>query len=148
MIRTHIAVTLLFVLLLLPFIKERLIFFVIALASCLLPDIDSMHSFLGQKKFFRPLQWAIKHRGLFHSFNFCLFFSLLFAFYLPKLSLPFFVGYGSHLIADGMTIEGIRPFWPLKTQISGKIRTGGKTEKALFYVLITLNILLILRFIF
>ena len=67
---------------------------------------------------------------------------------VPRIALGFFVGYASHLFADSLTISGITPFFPWKRKIFGKIRTGGKTEKILFFVLLIVNLLLIVRYIF
>ena len=114
MIKTHLAITLFFVLLFVPFVKWPLLFLVIALFATYLPDIDSKHSKIGRHFFLRPFQWFAKHRGFVHSFTFLSLITLGLVFFFPLISLAFFVGYGSHLIADSFTIEGIKPFHPWK----------------------------------
>jgi len=141
--RTHLAFAVMSVLLLIDDVNNKVVFAVVALACCLLPDIDCMHSYLGRRWFFRPLQWCVKHRNVLHSFTFVIIVSGIFAiFFLPVLALPFFVGYAGHLMLDSLTAEGIRPFWPSKQQISGGIRTGGKIEIGLFYFFIIVSVVL------
>ena len=148
LIKTHLTITLFFVLLLLPFVSYKIIFIAIALLTTYIPDIDLESSKLGRKIIFRPLQFFVKHRGVFHSFTFLFLITFIFLMLVPKIALGFFVGYASHLFADSLTISGITPFFPWKRKIFGKIRTGGKTEKILFFVLLIVNLLLIVRYIF
>ncbi|MEK6928486.1 MAG: metal-dependent hydrolase [Nanoarchaeota archaeon] len=133
--KTHIALGTLFALLFFDNVKYPIIFLPVVIISSLLPDIDSTKSYLGKRWFFRPIQWFLKHRGLLHSFSFCILVSIILSFFYPPASFPFFLGYGSHLIGDAITREGIRPFWPLKTEIAGHIRTDGKIEKIVFWSL-------------
>ncbi len=146
MFRTHLAFAALSALVFLSYSSNKLLFLFVALASALLPDVDSAHSILGKRWFFRPMQWMVKHRGVFHSLTFCLIVSLAFAFFYPVFALPFFLGYASHLLLDSFTDNGIRPFWPSKKELKGFIRTGGKIEKGLLYGFILTDILLIIRF--
>lgn len=148
LIRTHLAITLFFVLLLFPFVSHKIIFIAVSLLATYLPDIDIKNSKMGRKIIFRPLQFFVKHRGFFHSFSFLFLITFIFAMVLPKIALGFFVGYASHLFADSLTLSGITPFPPWKKKISGKIRTGSNTEKILFFILLTINLLLIVRYIF
>ncbi len=148
LIKTHLTITLFFVLLLLPFVSYKIIFILIALLATYIPDIDLKSSKLGRKIIFRPLQFFVKHRGVFHSFTFLFLITFIFLMLVPRIALGFFVGYASHLFADSLTISGITPFFPWKRKIFGKIRTGGKTEKILFFVLLIVNLLLIVRYIF
>ncbi|MEI6849783.1 MAG: metal-dependent hydrolase [archaeon] len=145
MLRTHLAITTLLILLFIPHVTFKVIFVIVALIATLIPDIDMTHSVMGKYNILRPIQWFVKHRGIFHSFTLALLFSLLFAFYLPILALPFFLGYSSHLIADSFTIDGIRPFWPLKDELKYKLRTGSRVESTIFYVLCGINIILFVR---
>ncbi len=146
MFRTHLAIGVLFALLFLPFVTYKWTFIIVLIICTFLPDIDMSQSYLGKHKILRPIQWVVKHRGVFHSFTFAIIVALLFSFYIPVLALPFFLGYSGHLIGDGLTPDGIRPFWPSKDEIKWKIRTNGRVEKILFYVIIFVNILLLLRF--
>lgn len=138
--KTHLALASALMLLFLPHINNKFLFVPVILIASLLPDIDSASSQIGRRWFFRPLQWFLKHRGMIHSFTFCIIVSLLLAFFIPVLSLPFFLGYFSHLFADSLTIEGIRPFWPMKKEISGHMRTGSAVEEGVFLSLIFINV--------
>ena len=146
--RTHLALTLVFCLVLAPYLVHPLIVTALAAGFTSLPDIDSAHSFFGKRWFLRPLQLITKHRGMLHSFTLCILLSFLFAFILPILSLPLFVGYSSHLLADSTTIEGITPFWPSQKKITGALRTGGKREIFLFYGLLGVSLVLFLRYLY
>ncbi|MBM3228284.1 metal-dependent hydrolase [Candidatus Pacearchaeota archaeon] len=132
--KTHLAITLFFVLILLESISNKTLFVAVALISTLIPDIDSKFSSLGKKKVFRPLQFFIKHRGILHSLTFLMIIlGILISFY-PILAFPLFVGYGLHLFADSFTKRGIELLYPLKKKFSGNIRVGGFTDITLFLI--------------
>lgn len=143
--RTHIAIAAGLGLLFLPYVTYRWIFFPVVLIAALLPDIDSSSSEVGHRWYFRPLQWFVKHRGLIHSFSFCIVLSLLLAFFVPILAFPFFLGYMSHLFADSFTLEGITPFWPSKLVSNGVVRTGGKMEYGIFAGFVLADAILFMR---
>lgn len=147
LIKTHLAITLFFVLILLPFISEKIIFIIIALLATYLPDIDTKNSKLGKKIIFRPLQIFTTHRGFFHSFTFLFLTTLLLVMVFPIIAPGFFVGYASHLFADSLTISGITPFFPWKKKLFWKIRTGSFTEGILFFLILIINLLLIVKYI-
>lgn len=143
MFRSHLALGVFIALAFLPKTEHPLFFIPAVLVSSLLPDIDTVNSFIGRRAwFFRPMQWIIRHRSFIHSFTFCFFVTIFLMFYFPLFALPFFLGYGVHLFADALTIDGIRPFWPSKEVLSGKIRTGGKVEAGIFTVLVIIDIVL------
>jgi len=148
LIRTHLAFSLFFILILLPFISSKIFFVAVALLATYIPDIDLKNSKLGKKKIFRPLQIFVKHRGFFHSFTFLFLITFLLLLFLPILSLGFFLGYSSHLFLDSFTPEGIKPFYPFKKKSAGKFKTGGKVETFSFFVLLFLNLLIIFKYIF
>ncbi|MBI2003845.1 metal-dependent hydrolase [Candidatus Pacearchaeota archaeon] len=148
LIKTHLMITLFFILILLPFVSYKIIFIIIALLATYIPDIDTNNSKLGKKIIFRPLQFFARHRGAFHSFTFLFLITFIFLMFIPRIALGFFVGYASHLFADSLTISGIIPFFPWKRKSSGGIRTGGRTERILFFILLVINLLLIVRYIF
>jgi membrane-bound metal-dependent hydrolase YbcI (DUF457 family) len=148
MLKTHIAIGIFLMLLLMPVVVYKISFGIIIIICTLLPDIDMSQSYLGKNKFLRPLQWVVKHRGVFHSFTFALIITFGLMFYYPIFALPFFLGYSGHLIGDALTPEGIRPWWPFKYEIKWKIRTGGKREKTTFYIILVCNLLLLLRLIY
>ena len=145
MFRTHIAIGIMFMLLFLPFVDYKWVFILVLFACVLLPDIDMSQSYLGKYKIFRPIQWIVKHRGVFHSFTFAVVVAFILAFYLPVVALPFFLGYSSHLLGDALTPEGIRPYWPLKDEMKWKIRTNGKVEKIIFYFVLLIDIILLIK---
>lgn len=130
--RTHLVIGLAAALIFLPHVNYKIVFFPAVLLCSLLPDVDSPGSAVGNHSFFRPLQFFAKHRGVFHSFTFCVLASVVLTLVLPVLAFPFFLGYSSHLFADSFTQEGIMPFWPWKRTSSGFLRTGGTTEYSIF----------------
>ena len=148
LIKTHLALTLFFVLILLPFVSYKIIFILVSLIATYIPDIDIKNSKLGRKIIFRPLQFFVSHRGFFHSFSFLFLITFIFLMIFPRIALGFFIGYASHLFADSFTLNGITPFPPWKKKIFGKIQTGGSIEKILFFVLLIVNLLLIVKYIF
>jgi membrane-bound metal-dependent hydrolase YbcI (DUF457 family) len=46
-----------------------------------------------------------------------------------------------HLLLDAWTVEGIKPFWPLRMISSGKFRNGGALENILFYCFIVADLI-------
>jgi len=147
LIKTHLMVTLFFVLILLPFVSHKVIFIILALIATYIPDIDLEHSKLGKNKIFRPLQFFLRHRGFFHSFTFLFLLTFILLITIPILALGFFVGYASHLFADSLTLNGIAPFYPWKRKTSGILKTGGRTESIIFLFLLIANLLLLSKYI-
>lgn len=141
--RTHVAFALMFVLMFVTSVQNKLVFIFVALLASLIPDLDSTHSFLGKYVILRPIQWLLKHRGLMHSLTFCVIVALLLDFVWPVLAFPFFLGYSSHILLDSFSIDGIRPFWPSRKEIKGILKTDGVTEKVTFFVLILVDVLLL-----
>ncbi|HLC77496.1 MAG TPA: metal-dependent hydrolase [Candidatus Nanoarchaeia archaeon] len=141
LIKTHLAITVFFILLFIPAVNHDPIFVSVALIATFLPDLDSRYSTLGRKKLARVLQWFTKHRGLIHSFTFLIFMTFIFVFFIPVIAFGFFLGYGLHLVADSFTVYGIRPFYPSKNVLSGNLKTGAKVEKALFFSLIVVDVM-------
>ncbi|PXY71344.1 hypothetical protein CXX78_01595 [Candidatus Parvarchaeota archaeon] len=141
LMKTHLAIGAFAALFFLQQVSHKSVFIVTILIASLLPDIDSGFSTLGRKKIFKLIQMFTKHRGLFHSFTFCIVFSIFLAFYFPIFAFPFFLGYALHLFADAWTIDGIRPFWPTKHVSKGKVRVGSPLEDVIFVIFCILNIL-------
>lgn len=144
MLRTHLALTILVVLLFLPHVSHQFWFVLIALIATLVPDIDTGYSTVGKMKGFRILQFFARHRGIFHSLTFCILISLLLALFWPVASLGFFLGYSLHLFMDSFTKEGIMPFWPYKRISSGILKTGSLTETTMFIILIIIDLLVLI----
>ena len=143
LLRTHLAITILAVLLLISHVEHKILFVVVALIATLIPDIDSGVSTLGRKRYFAPIQFIINHRGILHSFTFLILATVVLALFLPLFALPFFLGYSLHLFADSFTIMGIKPFYPSHATSSGRIRTGGRIEKIIFTLFFLLDILVV-----
>jgi len=144
LLRTHLAFTLIFILLFLPFVNFKIVFILVSLISTLFADLDSQFSYLGRLKIFRFLQFFVKHRTVFHNLFFVLILTSLFVLFYPLLAFSFFLGYCSHLILDSFTVKGVRLFYPLKRVYSWKLRTGGKSETMFFVLVLMINIVLIL----
>lgn len=136
LIRTHLAVTVLFILIFISYVNDKLSFVLVALIATFLPDVDVKSSKIGKKKVFRILQFFTKHRGIIHSFTFLFFITLFLVCFFPVIALPFFLGYSLHLLADSFTVEGIKPFYPLRKSSFGIIKTGSRGEVFVFVIFI------------
>ena len=141
--KTHLAISIFAILLFINSVKSKIIFSIVVLIATLIPDIDSNLSWLGKRIIFRPLQFFVRHRGILHSFTFLILISLIFVLFVPVVVFGFFLGYGSHLLADSFTIDGIRPFYPFKKTSSWKIRTGGKREIMILIVFIIADLIMV-----
>jgi len=138
--KTHLVITVFFILLFLPLINYKISFVIIALIATLIPDFDTKFSSTGKNFLLRPFQFFLKHRDILHSFTFAILLTLFFVLFFPILAFGFFVGYVSHLVADSFTILGIKPFYPFKKIINGKIQTGGKIESVIFGVFVIVDL--------
>ncbi|MBT4375986.1 metal-dependent hydrolase [archaeon] len=148
LIRTHLSITIFGILILISHIEDKFVFVVLALFFTFVPDIDTKMSSLGRKKIFRPLQFFVKHRGIFHSYTFLLAVTFILVLFLPVVALPFFLAYALHLFADSFTKDGIYPFYPWKSKSSWKIKSGGKIEISVFVTFIILDAVILLLKIF
>lgn len=142
--KTHLSIGIAALLYFLPYINNKPVFIAVVLISSFLPDIDSDSSYLGHNMIFRPLQWIFSHRGMIHSYTFCLGISLILALLYPPAAFPFFLGYSFHLAADSFTEKGIKPFWPMETEVRGMVRTGGPSEYAVFVVFVLIDLALLM----
>ena len=125
---THLAFTLLFVILLSSLIDNPVLFMIIALIAAALPDIDSPKSFVGRCFLFRPINFFTRHRGIFHSILFMIGIGcFIWVIFRPGFY-AFLFGYSLHLIMDCFTRQGVHIFYPFKIRIHGKIKTGGIFE--------------------
>jgi inner membrane protein len=143
LVRTHLLFSLFLLLIISFFYDVSYVFIIMVFIGTLFPDIDSKYSFAGKNIIFRPIQFFIKHRGLIHSIFFGILISIIIYFLYPALSYGFFIGFISHIFADSLTKEGVKPFYPFKKRLSGLFSTGGFVEKILFLVLLIVNALLI-----
>ena len=144
MLRTHLAFCILLILIFLPSVSAKFLFIFSALIATLIPDIDTGYSTIGKMKGFRFLQFFARHRGVFHSLTFGIAVSIILAFFLPILSLGFFIGYASHIFLDSFTREGITPFWPYNKISSGIFKTGTLTETTMFIFLLLFDLVLLI----
>lgn len=115
--------------------------------GALLPDIDSYKSFIGRKA---PVSVAINfiagHRGVLHSLIagiaaaglFFLGMKLKFPVF-AGLTVPFFIGYLSHLTLDTFNPSGVPWLWPLPWRLRlPLICTGGFLEKLIIIPALTI----------
>jgi len=141
--RTHLAIIIFFILVFVPYTSHKITFCIFAFLTSLIPDIDTEFSTLGKYKVMRILQFFTKHRGMIHSFSFCIVISFILSLFFPVLAFPVFLGYGVHLLSDSITLEGIQPFWPLRRRAGGFIRTNSSLEHAIFLSFVLVNFLII-----
>src|SRR6056297_1661957 len=151
LLRTHIAISLLGILVFFSLFTGTLEWSVFVLAVLLggvFPDIDIETSKLGRRGIFRPFQFFMKHRGIFHSFTFLIILIVLgFVFleeFRQEILFGFLIGYGLHLIADSFTKKGVRFFYPFskkKFRFLGGIRTGGKKEIAVLSIVLGIDLI-------
>lgn len=89
-------------------------------AASVLPDADRPKSWIGHQlgSFSEYLNRRFGHRSFLHSFLALLLVTAVLGLPLwwisggPVLVVAVFVGYGSHLLADMMTLGGVQLFWP------------------------------------
>ncbi len=143
LLRTHLTITIFFILIFLFSVEHKIVFVLVALFATFLPDMDTRFSVIGKKKILRIFQFFTKHRGMIHSFTFLISVTIILVLFFPILSFGFFLGYGLHLLADSFTIMGIKPFYPLKSKSCGKIKTGGRIETIVFVIFVILDVGLI-----
>jgi len=144
MLRTHLAIGVFLLLMFLPQSNHKLVFFIVVLIASAIPDVDSGFSKVGKNWIFKILRWFTKHRGVIHSFSFCIVISFLFWAFYPPAAFPFFLGYGIHLLIDSFSVDGISPFWPLEAKLNGKLTTGGKAEYILFVFFVVLDVVVLI----
>lgn len=127
----------------------------IAAATSVLPDADYPKSWIGHQlgSISEDLNRFFGHRSFFHSL-----FALMLAtailglplwwiFGRPAVIVAVFVGYGSHLLADMMTLGGVQLFWPsrLIAVIPGRdeyrVASGGNSERVFVAIALILALL-------
>jgi len=152
MYKTHVIFALfvyLLIALLLPLNKEFYALLIVALGS-LMPDIDSSSSYINNKlRIGKLAAITSRHRGFWHSIFGMLVilvcFGILFLILNIQVALILYLAFGylMHLLADSLTVSGIRPFWKYSSfEIKWKIKTNGIFEYILFFVLLILSIYL------
>jgi endonuclease YncB( thermonuclease family) len=128
--------------------------FIVAAAS-LIPDADYPKSWLGYQlgsvsKFLNRL---FGHRSALHSLLALLLITMVLGLPLWWITgdlsplVAIFVGYGSHLFADMMTVGGVQIFWPSRTiavfpgRDEYRIVTGSGSERVFIVVVLVLALL-------
>jgi len=152
MFRTHFVFSLLVGLYFLDsFNGNKFLFLFLILLFGSLADIDNPKSKLGKNFWFlsKPFNLLFGHRKLFHSLLIPIILGLAVWYLFDKWWMPIFLGYSSHVLLDGFTLEGINFIYPFRQlRLSGFIETGKKEESFIFYFFIFLNALLIFRILF
>lgn len=112
---------------------------------------NNIFGLLGIMAFFISIS---NHRGFTHSIVGFLVISSIVGLIAEKYRLPyiytgFVIGYILHLLADFLTIKGIKLFYPIKTNISSPIiiRTNGVFEKLIFTSLSLYSVFLLFKYI-
>jgi len=123
---THLVIALFISIILSINFSNPYLFIFIVLISTLLPDIDTKHSKIGKKWFFRPFQFFVRHRGILHSFIFLIIVVLLLFLFSKVIAFGFLLGYGLHLLLDRINIK-----------------TGGIAETILFVLFLLGDLVLI-----
>jgi len=148
--RTHLVFGLFLGLLFLRFFEDDwIVFLFVVCLSSVLADIDNYRSKVGKNvKFFSwLLNKILGHRGFLHTIYPVIFIFLLFIVLKQDLiGYAFLIGYSSHLLIDMLTKRGLRLFYPLfKFRIKGFIKSGGKLEFIIFYSVLFLDFLYIMK---
>ncbi len=145
--RTHLVFGLLVGLLFVNFfdVGNRILFLGFVLFFSISPDIDHGRSFIGRRFFIlsKIINFIFGHRKLIHSLFFALVIYFVFRnFGFFDLGRAALVGFFSHIVMDGLTVDGVRFLYPLKYKLRGFVRSGSFFETILFYFFIVVMIVL------
>ncbi|MBT4539420.1 metal-dependent hydrolase [Candidatus Woesearchaeota archaeon] len=118
---------------------SSVVFFLLVLLGSIFPDIDERRSKMNRYSGFIGLIIAFffKHRGIFHSLIFAGVVSLILGyFWQANYAYGFLLGYVAHLVGDGITRMGIKPFYPFsKFKVRGPLKVGGFVEGLILLML-------------
>jgi endonuclease YncB( thermonuclease family) len=129
---------------------------VIAAAICsVLPDADYPKSWLGHQlgSVSEDLNRLFGHRSFFHSILALALVTVTLGSVLwwlmdcPAPMIAVFIGYGSHLFADMMTLGGVQIFWPSRLiavfpgRDEYRVVSGGNSERVFLAVAVILALL-------
>tara|TARA_Y100000034_G_scaffold135826_1_gene209337 strand:- start:428 stop:871 length:444 start_codon:yes stop_codon:yes gene_type:complete len=121
-------------------------FLIIVLLTAMLPDIDHPQSKLGRKFWMisKPFNFLFGHRKLFHSLLIPVVLSFVVWWFFNDWWKPIFLGYFSHILIDGFTLDGINFIYPIKQlRLQGFIETGKKQETVLFWFFVALDVIIL-----
>lgn len=125
-------------------VDNWILFFLFLFLGAGFPDVDNSESKFGRNFLSKAMTLFSKHRKIFHSLLLGAALSYLFFIYDNDAGIGFFVAFVSHIILDSFTIEGINFLYPFgKFTFRGFIKTGGRLETVLFYVLAVADIILL-----
>lgn len=127
----------------------------IAATASVLPDADYPKSWIGHQlgSISEDLNRFFGHRSFLHSFlalmlaTVILGMPLWWIFGRPAVIVAVFVGYGSHLLADMMTLGGVQLFWPsrliavLPGRDEYRVVSGGNSERVFVAIALILALL-------
>jgi len=114
------------------------------------PDIDQPKSKIGRKVFVLSfiINFLFGHRKFIHSLLFGFILLFLFSLFDFYYGIAFFIGFIGHLLLDGLTRQGVQPFYPVfDYRLRGFIKTNSFLEYV-FSVLVCFGILVVGYFIF
>jgi membrane-bound metal-dependent hydrolase YbcI (DUF457 family) len=112
-----------------PTLLGKIIFAALLLIGTFFPDLDLKIP-------------ALKHRGIFHTIWPVLLILIVNFVFMKYSILALAIGYGSHLIADSLTVFGVAPIYPIsEKRIRGPIKTGSFTEFCIAAVILTFLLL-------
>lgn len=117
-------------------------YWIFILIGSFLPDLDVPNSKFG-KMFF--LRFFFKHRGFFHSIIFGILLGWSVYSFNSNYGIGILIGFLSHVILDGMSVNGIRLFYPFKFKVKGFVKVGGMFESVLFYCIFAFDVLLLVK---
>lgn len=129
-------------------VNSKIGFVLVALLFSFLPDIDEYRSKIGKKLWFIsvPLKLVFGHRKIIHSIFVPLILSIAIFLFSPELAIAAFIGYMSHLLLDALTPAGIMFFYPLfKFKISGFVKTDSFLAEVLFFVVLVLDVVIVVK---
>ncbi len=121
-------------------------FFLMMMLGALLPDIDEEKSIINRWSGIvgQVVGKIFPHRGFLHSL---LFFFILYVlcayFWNYQYGIALLLGYLAHILADGISLRGVRVFYPLRFKIKGPMKVGGPLEKMITVLLFLVIIKLI-----
>jgi endonuclease YncB( thermonuclease family) len=115
----------------------------IAAATSVLPDADYPKSWIGHQlgSISEDLHRFFGHRSFLHSLLALMLVTVILGLPLwgifgrPSVIVAVFVGYGSHLLADMMTLGGVQLFWPSRLiavfpgRDEYRVVSGGNSER-------------------
>jgi len=124
------------------------------LIGLMVPDIDSPTSKISRKYPFAHHITNVfsKHRGFVHSITTGVILMIALGFWMSAIGANlaiagwFFIGYVVHLLTDGLTPHGVRPFAPFSHHtIRGPITTGSFSEKMIAVAAYSVGLILIVQ---